>query len=264
MSAAWRWGAIAGLGLLGAAVMTPRTSAAFHSDSQFVEDAAEGGADGIFYTGSPRSRGYDCSACHLDAPVEARLVLATDPGELLSALEYVPGEIYEFTVKLEGETRGMGSATNFNTFALELLDAEDEPVGGFFGFDGESLRTQDDGGVLFAQGRDDATSWTFLWQAPEAGTGYLDAYIAVVDGDGAGEVEGQGATDPFNDDVLASVFRIAEQGTPAPELSLEEPEEDRDVTACRVGRRGSSSALLIVLLMLAWRVRGRARLGRGF
>ena len=240
----------------------------YHSAALFEEDASAGGAGGILYTGSALSQGIDCSACHLDAPGRATLAPITDPPELLSAREYVPGEIYDFTVLLQDESRGKGTMGNYNSIGVEVLDAEGERVGGFFGFDADQMITLAGGGALFSRGTRDQTEWTFSWQAPEEGTGYVDFYLVAVDGDGAGDSE-QTATDPFGDDVVAGAFRIAEAGVDAPPFDRVMEDEgdgvlgkERDVTGCTVGPREGSTVpptWWLLTLLVAARRRGAAR-----
>ena len=193
------------------------------------------------FTGSPRFSGYDCAVCHIDGPQQAQVGLSAMPLSVLSEREYEPGMIYAFEVQLNNETLGLSSNRNFNTFALEILNADQEPVGGFFGFTEGSMSTVDGGNVLFARAVSDETMWQFNWEAPPAGTGYLDFYIAGVDGNGADNAQ-QSATDPLNDDTFAGAFRIAERGQPAPPLQPQEFLKEQDVTGCAVTRVATPSA----------------------
>ena len=233
---------------------------AYHSAALFEKDASEGGGGGVLYTDSPRYDGFDCAACHLDSPGKITLAPGTDPVSLLTQREYEPGAVYEFTVALQGETKGLGTKGNYNAVALEVLDADGEHVGGFFGYDADAMITLAGGGALFSRGTRDQTTWTFSWQAPEAGAGYLDFYLVAVDGDGAGDFEAT-ASDPLNDDVVAGGFRVAELGSDAPafDRSPEAPGDEplgrnRDVSACAVvGSKGIASWWICVLLLLSRR-----------
>lgn len=192
---------------------------AFHTVDTFSDQAAVGGGGGIYYTGSPRFRRWDCTACHIDAPKELLLNLSSEPPELLTQGVYVPGEVYTITLGFRNESRGLDSRANYNTFALEIIDGAVEPVGGFFNFDENLLRVTPGGDAIIARGQKniDINSWTFQWGAPEAGRGYVDLHVAAVDGDGAGSnTMEQG--DPLNDDVVTGVLRLAEMGQPAPPL----------------------------------------------
>jgi MYXO-CTERM domain-containing protein len=239
---------------------------AYHSAALFEEDASVGGGGGVLYTGSALSQGLDCGVCHLDAPGEVTLAPTSDPPSLLSEREYVPGEVYDLTIFLQGESRGRGRPGNYNSMAVEIVDAEGERVGGFFGYDADSIITLAGGGALFSRGTRDQTEWSLSWQAPEEGTGYVDFYLVAVDGDGAGQVD-QTATDPLGDDVVAGAFRIAEAGIEAPPFDRQLEDEgdgplgrERDVTGCGIGPRGGTtprSTLGLLGLVLAVTVRRR-------
>jgi len=61
--------------------------------------------------------------------------------------------------------------------------------------------------------RNDATSWSFWWTAPKAGSGPLTVYVAAVDGNGgAGTVAND--QDPYNDDTVSANFFLQESGAP--------------------------------------------------
>ena len=240
------------------------TLLAYHSASLFEESAAEGGGGGVLYTGSPLYEGYDCSVCHIDPPGDATIRTGSEPLSLLTEREYVPGEIYDFTLMLDGETKGKGTKGNYNAIALEILDQDLQRVGGFFGYDADVMTTLADDGALFSRGGRNEVMWTFRWQAPEEGTGYVDFYLVAVDGDGAGDLE-MTATDPMGDDVIAGGFRIAEQGVEAPyfdrtpDAEMKQPlGRHRDVSACRVSGQGAPAwALLLLALGLRRRAGGR-------
>lgn len=190
---------------------------AFHTVDTFSDPTSEGGAAGVYYTGSPRFRAWDCTACHLDPSGELLLDIASEPASLFTDGAYVPEAVYEITVGLRNESRGLDANANYNTVAVEILDARTEPVGGFFGFDENLMKATPGGDVLFARGQKnlEVASWTFRWQAPPAGTGFVDVYLAGVDGDGAGSVEAE-QSDPLGDDVVTGRLRIAEVGVPLP------------------------------------------------
>lgn len=233
---------------------------AYHSAALFEEPAAEGGGDGILYTGSPSSNGFDCGICHLDAPGDITLAPSSDPLELLTKRVYEPGATYDFTIAMQGETKGLGTKGNYNSIAVEVLDGNGERVGGFFGYDADAMITLAADGALFSRGTRDQSEWTFSWQAPEEGTGYVDFYLVAVDGDGAGDLDAT-ASDPYNDDVVAGGFRIAELGTEAPPFDRT-PERrpagtlgaNRDVSACSVAPN-APAPLALLLLLFACRLR---------
>lgn len=196
-----------------------REARAFHAVDSFSDAASVGGGSGTYYTGSPRFRGWNCTACHLDAPQELLLNLNAEPATLLTERSYQPDTQYTITVAFANETRGLEANANYNTFAAELVDAAGEPVGGFFGFDENLMKTTPAQDVLFARGQKNVqvTSWTFKWQSPPAGTGYVDLYLVGVDGNGANSATE--ASDPLGDDVSVGTLRIAEEGVPAPDPS---------------------------------------------
>jgi hypothetical protein len=228
---------------------------AFHSVDSFSDGAAIGGGSNIYYTGSPRFRGWTCTACHLDAPQDLLLNVSSEPAGLLLDRVYVPDTAYTITVAFASETRGLEANANYNTFAAELVDGEGSPVGGFFGFDENLMKTTPAQDVLFARGQKNVqvTAWTFKWQAPAAGTGYLDLYLAAVDGNGADSATE--ASDPLGDDVSTGVLRLAEEGVPAPPLT------SRGVTGAGCAARpGAELGWLVALgAGLLWARRSRRR-----
>lgn len=237
---------------------------AYHAAATFEEAAATGGGGGVLYTGAPRWHGYDCGVCHLDAPGRASLLTDSDPLTLLTEREYTPEQVYELTLILDGENRGLGTMGNYNSVGIEILDADGEPVGGFFEYDADVMTPLAQGGALFSRGSRDETEWSFSWQAPVAGTGWLDVYLVAVDGDGAGDAT-MTATDPFGDDVIAGGFRIAEAGHDAPPFDRDPKDPGdgrlgirRDVSACSVGAPAVQRAWWLVLLVAARRRRRAA------
>ncbi len=204
-----------------ATIALPATASAFHTVDIFSELAAVGGANNVYYTGSPRFRRWDCTACHLDSPGKLLLNFSSDPSSLLTERAYEPDTIYSITVSFRPgtETKGLDSKANFNSFALEIIDGELTPTGTFFDFDENLLRVTPGRDAIIARGQKnlDISSWTFKWGAPPAGRGFVDLYVAAVDGDGAGSKTTQQG-DPVNDDVVTGVLRLAEKGQPAPPL----------------------------------------------
>lgn len=228
---------------------------AFHTEDTFEENAATGGASGIFYTGSPLSKRWTCAACHLDAPGTVSLSLNATPRTLFTDLQYEPGQTYMITVGMTGETKGLAASSNYNSFALEILDPEAMPVGGFFGFDQAILSTiGPSDGVLFAIGQKNLrlTEWSFSWQAPMDGPDYLDFYLAGVDGDGANDAT-VASSNPGNDDVVTGALRIAKIGTNPPPPIPKTGVSGSGCTAVSGARDGS----WLVLLSLVWAARRR-------
>ena len=126
---------------------------AFIEASQFFAPAGGGhsatlgaNAEGIYFTGSPRYSGLDCSTCHTDGPQRLTLKLGADDVDLFTS-GYQPGKTYEFDVSLRNESAGLAYSTpgctdppgkgdtysyqqcNNNNFALEIDDGNG-PLGG--------------------------------------------------------------------------------------------------------------------------------------
>jgi hypothetical protein len=199
----------------GAALMTalagaPRLARAFHAGSQFDQTAGAGGGGGVFYSGAPRERGWDCTACHLDPPRAIRLDVAAAPAALFTTGQYVPNQVYSITAKLIGEHAGLNSPqSNYNGFTVAALDARGAPIGHFANYSPDDL--YDGGFVLASAGRKTAaTEWTFTWTAPVSGGGAVTFYFTALDGNGAGSAPGVVLTDPWGDDFAAAVFTVVE------------------------------------------------------
>jgi hypothetical protein len=201
---------------------------AFHTGSTFDAAPGAGGGGGLFYTGSPRERGWTCSACHVDPPGRLRVSVSSSPASLLSARTYEPGADYRITVKIARELRGLASTrSNFNSMAVTVLDREGSvDAGSLTGFDSSRFHAR--GSTILASDstQPGETEWAFTWRAPAAGRGTITMWLGVVDGDGAGSPATSTLTDPFGDDVAMGAFALVESTTWA--LA---PESDRAV--CR-------------------------------
>lgn len=85
-----------------------------------------------------------------------------------------------------------------------------------------------------------ATSWSFYWTAPKAGTGALTVYVGAVDGNGGGG-DAINDQDPYNDDTVSANFFLQESGAPV----------NRSASAgCAVGS-GAGGAPLALAVPLA-------------
>jgi MYXO-CTERM domain-containing protein len=198
-------------------LLAPAPAAAFHSAMLFPDDASVGGGGGLFYNGSPRHNGYTCAACHVGGPGLARLEVRTTPDALAAKGTYEPGVVYSFAIALASESRGLDSAVNYNTFGVEVIDADALPVGEFQNFAAGDMVTTIALDALFARGQNNsgATAWSFDWTAPPAGAGPVHFYFSGVDGDGAGATEAP-ETDTLGDDVMVLQWTAYEAGTPRP------------------------------------------------
>ena len=190
------------------AIVSP--AAAYHTGSLFAAAPGAGGAGGLFYTGSPRERGWTCASCHVEAPGLLRVSLTSEEG-LFADGRYVPERTYRITVRMQNETRGMGaSRSNFNGMALTVLDGGGDPAGALGGYDAARFYAR--GSAILASSSTvvGETEWTFTWTAPTAGTGEIVFYLGVVDGDGAGSGPTETLTDPFGDDVAVGRVVVRE------------------------------------------------------
>lgn len=218
----------------------PGAAWAFRDQALFVEPAMGGGGGGSFFTGSPASRGYDCSICHVEAPGRIALRVAADPPTL--AQSWSPGTTYRITVRIEGEG-GQQSAV-----VAEVVDAEGSPAGNLEPTDSNVARPAD-GNVVFGGGSGQA-SWTFDWVAPAAGAGSLELYLAAVAGDGAGASSG---SDPYRDDVAVTRLSLVEATAPP---SNGNHTAEFGAGGCRVAGRGPTTLTWGLLVLL---IRGRPR-----
>lgn len=187
-----------------------RDAAAFHVGSLFSDPPGKGGGGGIYYTGAPADKGWDCAACHIGAERRVKVLLSTMPQSLLTSLSYTPGQAYTMTLSLGGESKGQSSArSNYNGFVLSIFDKSGKPAGKISGFAPEEIYAAANTTIGSAGLKVNTSSWTFTWTAPAAGTGEVTLYVAMVDGNGADSPPNVTLTDPFGDDVATGklVFR---------------------------------------------------------
>lgn len=257
-------------GVMGAWI-TP--AAGFHGGKQFDESANLGGGAGMFFSGAPRWRGWDCAICHVDADGAVELELTSDPPELLREGRYLPGTTYRIDVALTGEHLGGAALTNRNTFVLEIAGADGVPLGGYSQFDTTELATFDGDRVIAAAGLEGRVEWTFHWTAPAAGAGRLALYAGAVDADGARDAI-LPRTDPLGDDVALRSLALCETTNQGCDRVLEDDdptwEANEDVDGdyrqqsygCAAAGRAAPAGWAIVVLGLAILVGGRRARGR--
>jgi hypothetical protein len=177
---------------------------AFHVGRDFDKPPGAGGGGGLFYTGSPPDKGWTCTACHTDAPGVVRVEIEVEP-PLLDAFRYDPATPYRFTLRLAGESRGLDDPlSNFNTVSLAFVDAAGDPAGEISGYSAEDYWAGTPA-TIASSGRANDELWAFTWTPPAAGP--VTLYVAAVDGDGGGRLDGTGG-DPFGDDVLVGSVRL--------------------------------------------------------
>lgn len=187
----------------------PSVAEAFHVGSLFDKAPGAGGGGGIFYTGAPLERGWNCSLCHMDAPGKIRVRLAVEPSDLFQSFRYVPGQTYTFTATLDGETKGKSSPlANFNTIAVSITDSKGVSAGSIGGFAAEDFYSGGPTTITSAGQKVGVTSWQFQYTAPEASAGAVAIYLAAVDGNGANSPPTKTLTDPSGDDVFVATVKL--------------------------------------------------------
>lgn len=251
------------LALLLSLVTVPESARAFHGATDYVDSAQSGGGAGMYFTGSRRWKGYDCTICHVDAPGEVALVLASDPPDLLAGT-YRPGVTYRISFSLAGEHLGGAALANRNAFVAEMTDDAWEDVPGWAA-PGDDVEVLDGGRVVAATVAESRAEWAMDFTAPAAGAGALTLHVGAVDADGAGDTL-QRRTDPLGDDVVVAALRLCEAGTvctapirAAPPIS---PAACSAVPGppSRTGERAAAravAALALAFLVLALRARRR-------
>lgn len=192
------------------------------------------GSGGIYGTGGASDHGMVCGDCHIPTnhdgtPVSQSVDLSVTPspafGDRGGEWAYTPGQRYTITVRLHGEhlRDGWGSGRpggeSINGFGLTIEDASGTPVGRFVsdaGQDSDACPPSDPGptagattlvygdchGVLY-QPHLNLDTWTFDWIAPTGGSGDLQLFVAVVDGNEIHETS-------LGDDSLARVYALRE------------------------------------------------------
>lgn len=176
----------------------------WHAGAFFDKAPGAGGGGGLFYTGSPRERGWDCTACHV-APQAIRVDLTVDPPELLQG-RYTPGAVYAFRLVLH-EEQGLRSPTaNHNGLAVTVVQPDLLPAGDLGGFAADEFYARGDNILATAGLTPGVTEWAFTWTAPAEPVPLVGFYLGVVDGDGARVRPGVVLNDPEGDDVWMSAF----------------------------------------------------------
>jgi hypothetical protein len=137
-------------------LLLARNAAAFDDPGQFLASMTlqhsatlSASAEGLYFTGSPRFAGLDCSSCHTDGPNKIDISVNTDQLDLFN-FGYQAGQTYEIQVQLKNEQEGIQFNTksglcteppatkdtftyqqcNNNNFALEI-DSITGPLTGF-------------------------------------------------------------------------------------------------------------------------------------
>jgi hypothetical protein len=207
----------AALAALAIAAM-PAVAHAYHNGAVFDRAPGAGGGGGLFYTGSTRDRGWDCSACHTDPRAQLDVEVTSQPPELIAEQRFRPGTAYAITVELTDPTRQLGltsTRSNYNGIAASVLDEDSVAAGMINGFDPGRFYLR--GSAILASDSTviNETSWTFTWTAPMTSTGALTLDIAVVDGNGANAGGTSTLTDPDGDDVAVRTYVVRDTAASA-------------------------------------------------
>lgn len=263
--------------------LLPAVGLAYSDATSFAKDPSvetSGGGGGLYFTGSPRQHGLQCSVCHINGPEDLTLRLSALIGQDSAPLfqqGYQPGQVYEIEVEFEGEdlapAEGCEGATdepcNINAFSFEVLDSAGQPAGTLCPVDlmggvpgcsacrvprAQGALVQADCSVLLADGFDatafrwhnGARAYSFFWRAPEQDIGALLTYVSAVDGRGQETEDGE-VTSYLNDRVTSVKVGLSSPSTPAPEAS-----------SCRTTGEGDVSLWILGLglLMMRRRLRG--------
>lgn len=230
---------------------------AFHEIESYSRSEQGGGA-GAFFTGSPRFKGYNCRVCHTNTAGQISIALEVNRPELLQG-QYELNIGYAITVKLVGEHRGLDSAFNPNTFMLEFVDDQGVSIGDYLPGPAPADLV-DDRRIVAAEGFGEGeTEWSFTWFSPRESAGPVTLYLAMLDGDGAGETDLRWI-DPLNDDVATLELRLCPTGEPCPA-----PGGDVEIESkvhCNLAGSNLSAASALLWLFMAVLVLRPRRAGR--
>jgi hypothetical protein len=226
--------------------------AGFHTPASFDSNATDGGGNRMYFDGSPRHKGYDCTVCHTGAE---HVITATLDGA--PAGGYTPGQTYALTATLGGEHLGGGTANNQNGFVAEVVDDAGAIAGTFAQPNDAKTALVDDNHVVTGEG-EGVKSWTFAWTAPVAGTGALTLYLGMVDGNGAG-IAGTPTTDPGGDDVATLRLRLCEGSSGCADRAVAAPVDSKAAGCSAAGGGGFGTFGLVVLVVAAMVARKGSR-----
>jgi hypothetical protein len=163
-------------------------------------DDANPGGGGILGTGGGHDYGIKCTDCHVERKTENLTFALTFSPALVNGA-YAAGTQYTVTAKLMGALLATPSCTvpdgkNNDGFAASFEDDTGASVGSLAADNGQSApsctlpvpapttgTTALDGDckVIFGNGKENTTQWTFKWTAPSSGT--VHVYWGAIDGD---------------------------------------------------------------------------------
>ena len=157
---------------------------------------------GVDRTGSPLSPAA-CVACHSAGEFSPSITVdVLDNGSSVNT--YVPGQSYTLRV-IAGHGSGMPAGFGFQAVALK---ATDDSQAGSFESAPSSIQFVELSGRQYAEQSSPSNNNTFEveWVAPEAGTGDVNIYSAIVVADGANGSGGDGAAFLNNPLVLSETL----------------------------------------------------------
>jgi hypothetical protein len=248
---------VALLSLVLPTLVLPAVAQAFHHGAGAFEKPAKlGGAENVYYTGSPRGSGLGCDSCHVAGPKNLRLEFTSSPEDLERGF-YHPNMLYQVTLRMHGETRGFDAEHNINTISLEIVDDEGSAQV-------EPWRDIADGFTLLDQGRVlnskakplNRVEWSFWIKTPVSGAGPMTLYASGVDGDGA--VATEQAVNILGDDTASLVQRFCE-GAPGCGDRTIAAEQSSPVGCSTGGSKGRAPSFALLLFALVLNRRGRRR-----
>jgi len=225
-----------------------QTGYAFSEAVAFGKDASAdptSGGGGLYFTGSPRFHGLSCAVCHVDGSEDIELRLKSAYRENMIDLTqdgYEPGKTYELEIAfskdqfkpLNGCENAEHEPCNLNSFALEILDGQNQPAGTFcpvepdpkqsgcaacstfrangsWVFEDCTVVVADSFNTTNATFRNGHTATSFFWRAPSRDVGELKLYLSAVDGRGQ-EVEDGEHTSFAHDGVTSAQISLPLNG----------------------------------------------------
>ncbi len=221
------------IAIVAACIIAPAAAASAFPFLKSWHDRADGnqsnngraGAGGIYGMGSAKDYGITCAHCHIKAAGTIGVNVTPTPawGNVNGSMAYKPGQKYSITVAMTGEHRGLNQGNNnLNGVAITVEDQSGKPKG-IFESDTSPVvssaacpttfpATNPTAGTTYLYGdchgvvyipRPNATTWTFSWTAPAAGSGPMTVFYGVVDGDADGKSS-------LDDDVKMGTVKLVE------------------------------------------------------
>lgn len=121
------------------------------------------------YTGSPTD-GNNCTFCHGGTATNVQNWISSD----IPAQGYTPGNTYQISVT--------GTGSGNKGFELTAEDISNNKIGIFAAGTGSKLTNSNHAVTHTSANSGNPHTWTFLWTAPQAGSGDVTFYAAIVVG----------------------------------------------------------------------------------